>query len=360
MISLKPIFIFKYLKLKRNEKPGQTGRTFYLSWEDALWDVVEKKKVKKGSLILVPEFFCGDVEVNIVKHGYKIAHYPVSKKLKTTSQELADSLKKTKPSVLVILHCVGITNNLLIDTDWLSHVDKNIIVIEDCVHRIVDDRELKFISKNHFIIDSLRKVVPLQGSVLYAQKDCFDFDEPPFYQSFSYAFGVTWLWMTMNFLWSMTHIFKWTRISVWFAGNANKMMKKGYDLIGDSMLPARGFFLFGLIQRYLDIDKIKKIKKSQIEFYENGLKNLREKKITLASYFQSDKKEMIGFPLVISLGIADKTLEAIRKQGLLLDFELNDSIWSKKQKIIYLPIGLHLSNDDIKRISSIVRQAIDG
>jgi len=36
---------------------------------------------------------------------------------------------------------------------------------------------------------------------------------------------------------------------------------------------------------------------------------------------------------------------------LLLDFELNDSKWSKKQKIIYLPLGPYLTKDNLSEIA---------
>ena len=102
-MSQKPIQLWKYLKLKRNKLPKNIGRLFYLSWEDALWDILAKKNVKKNSIVLVPEFFCGDVEDNIRAHGYKIAFYPVSSKLITTNKQLAESILRYKPTVLIII-----------------------------------------------------------------------------------------------------------------------------------------------------------------------------------------------------------------------------------------------------------------
>ena len=274
MIPLKPIFLWKYLKFKRNIIPKNVGRLFYLSYEDALWDILDKRNVKKGSIILVPEFFCGDVENNIRKHGYKVSYYPVSKHLKTSSRQLSIAINKYHPTVLVIFHALGITNSLFENPIWLKDLSGKTILIEDCVHKIVNPQKIKFIKKNHFIIDSLRKVIPLQGSVVYTQKNELNFTEPTIFQSWKYATVVTFWWMIMQMLWNLTHFTRKTDLSNWFSIKANQVMKIGYDLIGDSILPARGFFVFNFLQQFIDFKKIEQIKMKQIEFYEETLSNL--------------------------------------------------------------------------------------
>ena len=323
MIRQKPIFLYKYLGLKRNHLQKNVKRLFYLSWEDALWDILEKKQVIKNSIVLVPEFFCGDVEENIRNHGYRIRYYPVNSRLTTSPKQLITSIKKYNPKVLVILHPIGITNQLFSSHYWAKYLDINTILIEDCVHKIVDPSKLKFIKKNHFIIDSLRKVVPLQGSSLYGKIDDLDFKSPPFYQSIFYSIKVHYLWLLMNFFW----FFKITN-------KARKTMKTGYDLIGDSKKPATGFFLFAFIQKFINIDKIKTIKETQVEFYEKNIK-------TNIPYSANDKSELMAYPIRLPL---------ISTPPSPFDFELNDSKWSKKQKIIYLPLGPYLNNQDLQKI----------
>lgn len=345
MISLKPIFLWKYLKFKRNKLPKNIGRLFYLSWEDALWDILDKKNVKKNSTILVPEFFCGDVEENIRNHGYKVAYFPVNSKLTTSPKELIDYIVKYNPSVVVILHPVGITNQLFTQNYWVKYLKKETILIEDSVHKIVDPSKIKFIKKNHFVIDSLRKVIPLQGSVVYGQKNDISFSAPPIFQSWKYATEVTVLWFVMNLFWILcTSMYRYINVSNFFAKQAQKTMKIGYDLIGDSILPARGFFIFDFLQQHIDFEKIRQIKRKQVEFYEKNIP-------TTVPYQDFDKGEVIAYPLVLPIKTADKILEQIRDQGLLLDFELNDSRWSKKQKIIYLPLGPYIT---VQRLEQIV------
>ncbi|MFA6016850.1 MAG: hypothetical protein WC744_02080 [Patescibacteria group bacterium] len=347
MISPKPIYLADYLKFERNKIPKNIKRLFYLSWEDALWDILIKKKIKKGSTVLVPEFFCGDVEDNIRNHGYKITYYPVNSRLTTSPKQLIRIIHKYSPEVLVILHPVGISNQLFRQNYWVKLLKPETILIEDSVHKIVDLNKIRFIKPNHFIIDSLRKVVPLQGSVVYAQKDDINFTEPSPFQSLRYATKVIFLWALMQIFWSLSHWANRSNVSNWLSLKANLFMKIGYDLIGDSILPARGFFVFNFLQQFIDFEKIRRIKRRQVEFYEKNI-------YATIPYLDFDKGEMMAYPLVLPINIAGKVLKQIRGRGLLLNFELNDSVWSKKHKIIYLPLGPHLSENNLKYITSCI------
>lgn len=341
MFRLKPIFLWKYLKSTPNPILKDVKRMFYLSWEDALWDILKKKNVKKNSIVLVPEFFCGDVENNIRNHGYKVAYYPVSDSLKTTTKELTKAMVRNSPSVLVIFHMIGIENSLMKDQEWLKNLKKETILIEDCVHQIIDINKIKFLRKNHLFINSLRKVVPLQGSFIYGKKEDLLFEAPAFYQSFFYSLKVHFLWLLMNVFW----LIKLPKL-------ANYYMKVGYNLIGDSLKPAPGFIIFNWLERFINNEKIKEVKKNQIEIYEKRIKSN-------VPYTQKDKRELIAYPIVLSLNKAGKILTQIRKNGLYLNFELNDSQWSKKQKIICLPLGPHLKDEDINNICQIILQSIN-
>lgn len=326
MFRQKPVFLFKYLGLKKNVVPKGVGRLFYLSWEDALWDILDKKQVSKNSVVLVPEFFCGDVEENIKKHGFKIRYYPVNSKLTTSPNQLTACIKKCNPSVLVILHPVGITNQLFSSHYWVKYLKEKTILIEDCVHKIIDPKKLRFIKKNHFIIDSLRKVVPLQGSTVYAKVEDINFKSPPFYQSIFYSLRVHYLWILMNFFWIINHTNK-----------AKAVMKTGYNLIGDSQRPATGFFAFGFISQFIDIDKLKKLKRHQVEFYEKNIG-------TNIPYEDIDKGELMAYPIALKSKVVPSHH---------FDFQLDDSKWSKKNKIVYLPLGPYLNDRDLKKVVAV-------
>jgi len=340
MLSLQPIHLFRYLGFKRARLDPSIKRLFYLSWEDALWDILKKKNIIMGSHILVPEFFCGDVENNIRSHGYKIAHYPVGKDLTSNSEKFIKKLIKYKPKVVIIFHAIGIKNNLFKDREWISLLDKNSILIEDCVHRMVNPEKIHLYQENHIIMDSLRKVIPLQGCCVYGSFNFLTFSEPPIPQSWFYSLKVHLLWLLMVTFWNLCQIFANKRLSVKLAELSEKFMINGYDIIGDAKLPAKGLLIFNLLQQYINFNKIYKIKRKQVDLYEKQLQHLLPIKVL---YEESDKKEIRAWPIVLDIKYADRILSYLRKKGLIVRFELNDSIWSQRQKIIYLPLGPHIN-----------------
>ncbi len=340
MVSIQPIQLWRYLGLKRNKIPKGISRLFYLSWEDALWDLLLKKNVPKGSYILVPEFYCGDVENNIRTHGYNIARYPVARDMTTGKKDFIDAIRKCNPSVVVIFHAFGISNRLLDKTLINKYINPEVILIEDSVHRIVNPDEIKILKENHFIVDSLRKVVPMQGANVYGRKEDLNFKEPAVTQSLAYSLAVHSMWLQMVICWNLG-----------FYKQAENLMVRGYDLIGDSQLPSKGFFLFKQINKFVRHDKIEATKERQIKIYEKYIK-------TEVAYRKTDRKKMRGYPLVLEHKYATRVLESLRKHGLAVRFELDDGVWSKKQKIVSLPVGLHTADTQIMRIAGLVKKSI--
>ncbi len=344
MISVQPIQLWRFLTFKPKTLPKGIKRLFYLSWEDALWDILAKKQIPKASVILVPEFFCGDVERNMRDHGYKVAHYATKKNLTSDTKDFIAKIKKIKPSVVIVFHPVGITNTLFGNFIWLKSLPEKTILIEDCVHRIVDPTTIKFYKNNHIIMDSLRKVVPLQGSNVYGKPLDLNFSEPPVTQSWLYVFRVTFLWAKMNVLWNLGKSFA-----------AEKNMITGYDLIGDSKLPARGWGLFNIFNHFINFDKIARIKTNQVEIYEKYLKHLLPINI---QYLENDRGKMRAWPIMFNnLDQANKVLNFLRLNGLVVRFELLDSVWSKKYRVIYLPLGPHIKSAQILEICDLVKKA---
>lgn len=355
MVSQQPIFCFKYFQSKKNVLPDRMKSLFYLSWEDALWDILKHKKIKEKSIILLPEFYCGDVETNIKGHGYNIAYYKINNDLSADKKSFSEGIKKFHPSVVVVFHPVGIKSNLFDDPKWLIKNIGKLILIEDSVHRTIDPTEFKIFSDNHFIIDSLRKVVPIQGSRVYGNKRGLNFSEPPYYQSYLYSFRVHILWILMTLFWTIANYCPVNILSHFFARLAEKVMLSGYDVIGDSILSAKGNNIGKTLSLHLNVSKIKKQKINQANIYEKEFNNLFFNKLHLS---KDDKEHLRGYPFVLPLNKADKILKSLRDNGLLTRFELNDSVWSKKQKVIYLPMHIFMTKDQQKEVIEVMRKVV--
>jgi hypothetical protein len=353
MLSLQPVFLSQYLNFFHSSWQLNQGikTLFYLSWEDALWDVLRHKNIPNKSVILVPDFFCDDVENNMRAHGLSVAHYPVNADLQTTQSQILHAIQRNQPSIIVVFHAVGISSHLLEQREWIKTLSANSILIEDCVHRIIDPSQVRFYKKNHLMITSLRKVSPLQGSVLFGRSEDILFEESNSLSSWWYSIKVTVLWFLMNINARLAHTFYfYSKLAKLFSLQAEQCMLIGYDLIGDNLAPAKGLPLFYWLYTHFNFDSIKITKIYQAQLYE---------KLFFGQpliYKPSDRKELRGWPLILSLDVAKSFLEKVRNEGLYLRFELNNSEWSKKQKIVYLPIGPHISTEQQKTVAALVKK----
>ena len=202
-------------------------------------------------------------------------------------------------------------------------------MIEDSVHRVLDAQDLKIIKKNHFVLDSLRKVVPLQGSRVFGNIEDLDFIVPSLFQSLFYSVKVNINCFLMNLCWTLG-LYK----------TAENLMIEGYDLIGDSILPARGSIIAKFFADRINVKKIQKLKEKQVNYYEQSLNLSVPIKLNLKD---KDKKHLRGYPLILPIDQADRIIKYIRQNNLLVRAELASSNWSKSMRIIYLPLGLHVT-----------------
>lgn len=361
MLPIQPPLIPTYFTNRSSQLSSQTKKisgSFFLSWEDALWHLLKIHKIKKNAVVLVPEFFCGDVTDNMNSHGLQHIHYNVDKYLQPNESDFINKLQKNNPAVVVIFHSIGITNPLLKNSkEWLEFLPKKTILIEDCVHKVVDPQAIKFATKNHYVIDSLRKVVPVQGSWVYSVHPIPKIPMKTNLLTAWYRLQVFFWWVLMELFLNIAYYTKSKVIQKYGNICAEFAMKKGYDVIGDQQLPACGIPGMAWMSNRLNIVKIYDLKRKQAQLYKNILQKTKKSK-----YFfyipisEPDFSQLRGFPLGLELQYAEFFLRFVRENGLLLRFELNDSPWSKKQKIVYLPMGLHVRSDDIQWVCEVLNK----
>jgi hypothetical protein len=358
MFAMQPPFVSAYFQSRRPDTlPNDTYQSFFLSWEDALWHVLRIYKVPRGTRIAVPEFFCGHVIEHLVDHGLEVSYYPVDSFLQTDERTFIHYLQNVQPTIVVVFHPVGIGNHLMDhSTHWLKYLPEDCILIEDCVHRLVAGDAIKFASKRHFLIDSLRKVVPIQGSRLYSPVPLPKIATYGGIVTLPHRLLVTIWWMIMQInligAYFTTHESLRNIFNLW----AERAMIRGYNIIGSARLPSPGMRVMELLAQKIPIRRIKHIKEKQAQLYVKNLQMiLQNTHFWLPSMDESDYKNLRGFPLIIDLEIADRFLTYLRSHGILVRFELNDSLWSKRQKIVYLPMGLHVSSKDVERITDLVQ-----
>ncbi len=351
MLTIQPPFIRDYFTLKNNAT-HKTFSRFYLSWEDALWHLLTIYNVAPGSTILVPEFYCGNVEDHMSEHDLIIATYPVDKYLYTDTQSFIKKLKQEKPAIVVVFHPVGIYNSLMDDSaKWREYLGHDTILIEDCVHKIVEHTKISFLSDRHFLIDSLRKVVPIQGSRMYSR---VELPRIPTWQSpltLPYRLLVIAYWAIMQIYLLLAYYSKSELQGQKYNLRAERAMIVGYKVIGSRKMASPGIWIMERLSQRISATRIEASKKSQAKMYLEGVRALVKSELFWTAKIKlADYSQLRGFPLIIDLSVADEFLKHLRDRGVLVRFELDDSAWSKKQKIVYLPMGIHLNKKDINKV----------
>ena len=361
MTPIQPVGWWHYLTHRSTLPSADLAHFFYLSWEDALWDLLKYFNCQFGSIILIPDFYCDDVIKNMESHGLKIKTYPVDSNFQTDPKIFNNHLKKYQPDLVIIFHAVGITNKLLINYQtWLFSLPQNSLLIEDAVHRIINPKKISFISDRHIIIDSLRKVVPIQGSNLYGPKKLLTNLKPTKINlTWSYQFKVIWWWLLFQFCLLMVLIFPFNRLKKWWNRQAEKTMLIGYNYIGDSQLAGSGLNFFKKLSFKINHQHIFNVKVKQAKLYQQLLTPV----FNSPDFFKikidkSDYGNLRAFPFGLKIKNAKKILSKLRKDGLLVRFELDNFGWTNKQKVIYLPLGPHVNDKEIQEIIKILLSVI--
>lgn len=329
---------------RRTVKPSRVNVAFYLSWEDALWHLLSISNVPQGSAVLVPSFFCNDVVMNMESHGLTAHAYPVDENLQPDVEQFRSYLRSFNPQVVVIFHPVGITNRLMKDiTQWIDYLPPQALLIEDSVHKVVDPARVVLTSERHYIIDSWRKVAPLQGAACYSRLSLPRLSYWPCLVTLPYRFSTFYHWIRM--LWY---------IAVGQNGQATRAMNRGYDLIGDSLVPSPTLSIMVWLWKHLDREKIYSSKNRQVLIYRKYLR--LDPSLYVVRFDESDFMELRGYPVVVKNQAVEAFSRFVREHNLNLRFELEGCTWTESRKIIYLPLGPHLSDDEIRNICRQISQ----
>lgn len=134
---------------------------FFLSFADA-WQQIMKRLSPMNSTILVPNFYCPDTLALYGKYG-TLVFYETNKDLTINIQSYIEAVRLYKPGIIINY---GYLSSPLCDVQarQILKASPDIIVIEDCAHRILTKEDIKFVHKNHLYIDSIRKQTGMLGS----------------------------------------------------------------------------------------------------------------------------------------------------------------------------------------------------
>lgn len=327
--------------------PSGLTRLFYLTWEDAVWDILEHKNIERNATILLPDFFCGQVATNMQAHGLHCEWYSVDKYLGVIEESLINELKRHKPRLLVLFHAIGITNTLLKSPKWRKDIPDDMILIEDAANRVLNPQEISLINRNHVVIDSLRKTTPLQGSNIYGPSSFLTYSAPRQTSSLLYQAKVYFFWSLYQFFLNAVRIIPAHIWTVIMNRCAEYMMFRGYSSLGKNKEATGGLSLFYERANYIHYKHIFQAKQIQGKRYDRYLKGTIEHMPFYRIPFpDSDYGNLRGYPIGIEQKYSRRILLKLRSQGLVIRPELNDGPWSKKYQMISLPLGPHMTQKE--------------
>jgi len=353
-IPIQPNGFFKYLSVRKNSHIKGQNTLFYISWKAAFRDLILAKKIKSSSVVLLPEFYCTNTAARMNNLGLRIKWYPCDKNFQTDPAYFKKCIKKYNPAIIVIFNPLGITNSLFKQKKmWIHALQYNSLLIEDCANRIINPKNIKLIAKNHVLIDSLRKVSPLYGARLFGSSSVLNYKQNPSLYSFLYGAVVLLLSIIFQLMLGLVSTLKNLSISLLLNRIAERIMVHIYTLQPPINQSIPGLSILKYLSCYLKYGEIEKTKTSQMDKYEEQLKKIWKSKLFFKIKIEKkDYRFLRGYPVGVTISHSKEIREYLRKNGLLVAYELNECLWSKKHKVFLLPLGPHINDGDISYVSA--------
>ncbi len=341
-------FLFPFFSFHSSVPSPLVTRYYYWSWEDGLWDLLRAKKVEKGSTLLVPNFYCSDVIENMRVHGYTVVTYRLDQHFQVKQQTLQNSIRKYHPAVVVLFHACGMTNPVVNKKTYIERITKKSILLEDCVHQLLDPSVVKPVNDSHFLMDSLRKVSPFYGSFLYGTKKGMQFQQTSKRLSL-YTMKTSFLYVLFRGILQAAHIFKKPSLALF----AHEQLLKRHDTIIGDGIAHQGMPLTAWMMQWMNREKLERVKREQVKWYEHMLTPIYKKSSPF--YRIKIKRTDFGKLHVYPVGMkkkADKELlDFLKEKDIIVFPKFADSEWAKKRDVLFFPLGFHMDKNKIKIIA---------
>lgn len=359
MLTYYQPFLLPFLHRKRYTLPDGVFQTHFLSFEDAMWSIFSLKNISQKSIVLVPDFYCMDVVENIERHGYTPVFYPLDNNFQIAKLVLERLIDTYKPSVLILFHACGITNTRLADGKYIEKLCNHMLVVEDCVHRLINPSTVSVYHPNHFMIDSVRKVSPLYGSFVYSKMPISIPKIQMRQKEYSYIILTHLLYSLFRIAFVLGVVIR----SYGLVSFAHKRLLRFHDdLVGDSTYGYKGSRRNRMLHHYIDFSYIETHKQKQVALYEHLLKPLY---IPSSPWYKVhmrslDKKLLhvypVGFKSRADFIVADVE-KVLRDNRIPVWFKFQDSPWSNDRAVLFLPLGFHVTTGDIQRVCRLLIQS---
>ncbi len=343
-------WLLPFLGWKKHRLPPEVKRYYYHSFEDGLWDLLQKRGIPKDAIFLIPDFYCVDVLNNIETHGYRYVLYPLDQHFQISKKKFLEYIQRHTPQVIMIFHVAGIQSQRMDDPSWIPTLPKTTLVIEDAVHQLINPETITLYSDNHYLMDSPRKVSPIPGSNLYGAKKGMSFPQATTPILTQYWLSAFFYYRFFRICLILSELFSIGKLAVWAH---EVLLKKHDDIIGDSPIAHRGLAWYTALFDHIDFQKVTQHKHKQILRYRKLLHPLYA-----TPYFyeiaipEKEFGNLHVYPIGFSKRPDDILIQKLHTEGVIVWFKFPDAPWSGDKGVLFLPLGFHVKNTDITTISA--------
>lgn len=333
--------------------PAKISTELYLSFEDALWSLLPRLGYKKGSKLLIPNFYCIDVVQNIEAHGYVCAYYKLNPDFTYNLSGILAVVEKEQPDIFIEFQPDGLRTSLLSDIERKLH--PRMLIISDRVHSIMTPQE-EYIphSDRHLYLGSFRKVTMLPGTIAVFTRAARSTKQQSY--PWGYLFRALILWWTFIIQIKLSYLLS----SPQMMKLAMRTLTVHDDLIGDSFVSAPIPSWMGFAYEFFDIEKISLCKREQIFIYLKELEPIISKNewIWLPHYLDESYDNLRSFPLITTYEKGILLEKELEKQQIYRTRQLIGSPWSLKHSLFFFPLGPHLTKNDVQQIARRIKKTL--
>ena len=359
-ISGKPNPVYRILLSKRKKRNKFFQKfIFFQNGRNAMLFGLEKLKLDKKKTILIPGYICYSLVEPIIKKGFRVEYYDITKNLSLDLKNLKEIVKNKNISALVIVHYFGFLMDIKEIYSFCK--SKKIELIEDYCHSFLPRIYSKDLEKfDTTKIYSLRKTIPINDGGAIENKN---FNRIKFPNN-SFLRPIDFLYLTIRFFESLINqigiINLYSNSSQKFKKRIKSAFKK--EMVHDFEIISRKASY--MLDRYLNSDEyLNDIFKKRRNYFNFFLKEINKKGLKIVFNKISDYSVPQFFPILLDKKnrllfeyLNNKGIETIKWPN----YEIPKLVLKNKKKytnsnffnenIILIPLHQSLCEKDCQRI----------
>lgn len=351
IITFTRSFVFQPKKIFGDNLNFTVSRkNFFLSFVDALICIFDNYQIiDKKDYALLPSFYCPDT-LRFISQRLKIVFYKINPDFTIDKENYFRLIKEYKPRVIINYNFLGVPFDTEDNLKLSGLAGNSTIIIDDYAHKMLLANEIKFLNKNHFYIDSIRKHSSFLGSHLVSEHL---FCSKSKMVSLSWhkikCYFWHWLKIRMEFF---SYIFNSQKLYL----IRDKIFFMADALVGENNQSHHGPILAFYLYNFLNLAKIKNYQKELALEYNKYFSQLKTQLIKTLPDQLIAASELTYYPLLVSPEIQIELVRHLGEKNIFIERlwdppEINFPGINKNsyESFLIFPLNWLINKNDIHR-----------